>query len=200
MRRYSVAIGCEALILFILGVYAHTYPSMIVLLGIILLLVASLVMILICGALGFFRWRRLSRTWMMPSVLSFMTLAIPFLTQPVGVAFADWKFKNARAQYMSVVQALAHSDSPFSTEYTLVSVTNLPPHVRAVRVAKCGDGSIAVEFLIASDVPLLHSGYVSEGYSDTSDCAKTNLAPSQIWPYVRPVVEKWYHFSDSPIL
>jgi hypothetical protein len=71
-------------------------------------------------------------------------------------------------------------------------------NVRLLLVARCDDGNVAVAFLLDTDVPLLHEGYVFEGYREDGHCGSEALRLARNWPYVRHVSGPWYHFSDEP--
>jgi hypothetical protein len=87
---------------------------------------------------------------------------------------------------------------PCGARLSIIDVKKLPTHVIRIKAARCSDGAVVVAFLTDTDVPLLHEGYVFKGYSDTNNCITADIRPEHQWPYVRHVIENWYHFSDQP--
>jgi hypothetical protein len=85
--------------------------------------------------------------------------------------------------------------TPCNMDSQVIAVASRPANIRDVWGAHCDDGGVMVLFLINSDVPLLHTGYIFEGYGEGSSCNKVPIKPESKL-YIRPIIGQWYHFSD----
>jgi len=52
-------------------------------------------------------------------------------------------------------------------------------------------------FLVGTDVPTLHEGYVFRHAGD-APCMNSDMRIERVWPYVRHVTRDWYRFADQP--
>jgi hypothetical protein len=186
------------MLLFGAWVYAHIHPSLLctVLTGVSFVsLVVAFLMSVVAGPL---RWRRLSRWYMLPSLLCLIFLATPWFSAPIGVFIADWLFRKNLNEYARVVEDVRSGTIPCNPRFERLDVREMPGQIVAIRAARYSRDEMIVEFLIGSDVPLLHTGYVFKGYDEANSIVPKGLRPETKWPYVRHVLGDWYHFSDQP--
>lgn len=146
--------------------------------------------------LGVRAWRRSSRLWMMPALTCLAFISSAWLTPPLGRLIADRQFRRHLSEYIRVADELKSGEisCPDScrTRLGVINVGHQPAHVRAILAARCNDGSaVVVAFLIDTHVPLLHEGYVFEGYEDGNSCIKDSMKPEHRWPYMRQVMDRW---------
>jgi len=158
--------------------------------------------LVVTEVVGFRRWRRASRYWMVPGLICFAFVVAAWFAPSVGRSLADRQFSKHLSEFTGSVKEIrsgaSSSEGLTGSSFTIVDVKYAPDHVRAVKVARCDDGDVVAAFLMDTDVPLLHEGYVYKGYAQTSGCNNKVGAIEDNWPYVRRVSGNWYHFSDEP--
>ena len=160
------------------------------------------VTLVVTAILGLAKWRRLSRFWMMPTLLCLAFLLSARLTVRLGQRIKDQEFETRESEYLKVVDGVKNGTIPCgpscNAKLTVFQTANLPPNVRVLIGARCDNGQVVVAFLANTDVPLLHEGYVFKGYDENSSCVTEAMRPENKWAYLRHVTERWYHFSDQP--
>lgn len=187
---------------FLLTLYVHIRPQWLCSVLSLLVFVALVLALLVTAIRGFTMWRQSSRLWMMPAAACLAFILAGRLTAPAGQLVTNWEFKREVSQYLRVVDELRSGaivcETPCSAKLAALKSADRPLRVRALKAARCNDGTVVVAFLADSDVPLLHEGYVFKGYEETNSCVTDSMRPEKIWPYVRHVAGSWYHFSDQP--
>lgn len=157
---------------------------------------------LITATLGFTRWRKSSAWWMMPALICLVFLLSAWLSPPLGRLIADRQFERHSSDYLQVVEEVQSGSIPCPAEcgirLTPIDVKRLPPRIRAVVAARCNSGAAVVGFLLDTDAPLVHEGYVYRGYDESQNCITEDMKPEKRWPYVRKITGNWYRFSDQP--
>jgi uncharacterized membrane protein YhaH (DUF805 family) len=162
-------------------------------------LIATLI---ITGVIGFRRWRQTSQFWMLPSLACFIFLVAAWYAPFAGRLISDWRFGTRLSEFTVVVDEIRNDPSAAAaldhSRLSIIQPKNLPDRVRVIKAAGCGDGSVVVAFVMTSDVPLVHEGYVFKGYDENNPCIKERMRPEENWPYLRYIRGNWYHFSDQP--
>lgn len=191
----ALGISCS---LFTLWMY--TMPHLLAILLAAATFMGLVVSLLASGILGWARWRRTSRLWMVPALICLASIVIAWFTPAVGRLLADEIFKRRLAEYTEVIEEIQNDKKTIAANGNLIAVDpRNPPHdVRAVRALRCHDGALIAEFLLDTKVPLVHDGYVYKGYEENNACMSLTVRPEKRWPYVRHVSGNWYHFSDQP--
>ena len=166
------------------------------------LLIALVAAVFATAIRGFYKWRISDRFWMGPSLVALGFALTTWPVPPVGRLVADTRFRHHVTEYEEVVNRLRLdtnlASSPTATKLSVVNADGLPSSVRTVIAARCGQSTLVAAFLIDTSVPLLHEGYIYEGYADSDHCVVPTMRPENRWPYVRHVFGTWYHFSDQP--
>jgi hypothetical protein len=196
--RVAITIG---IICFALTVWSYAAPEWLcVILSFVAL--ASLALTLpISASFGLMRWKKSPRLWILPALVCAAFLATSWwLAPPLGRFLGDLRFRKHLSEYQNVVNEV-HGDEGFAPPsvgagWTIYEPRQRPIYVKAVEVGRCDDGSVVIAFLSDTDAPLLHEGYVYEGFGN--GCESADVSPEKRWPYVRPVIQNWYHFSDQP--
>jgi hypothetical protein len=148
--------------------------------------------------IGLARWKKSSRWGMGPALLCIAFISSMMICRKIGVwvAVDDWQFKKQMADFVKTVDSIKSGDVPCSPSLTLIDIKNLPRHIRAVDAACCPDGSMIVEFHLATGIPLVHTGYLFKNYTETNNCIADNMRPEQRWHYLHHITGNWYKFSD----
>ena len=165
--------------------------------------VALLIFLVLSAMLGFKRWRRASRFWMVPTIVCVIFILVDRYTPAAGRFLADRQFKAHLTEYNEVVAEIRNTKNLQSAALVeMVRARHLEyllHNVRSIKAERCEDNSIIVTFVLNTRVMLLHEGYLYKDYDNASaNCAKEDVRPENKWPYLRPVVDNWYHFSDQP--
>jgi len=197
--RLIILIGsCDTL----LTLGAHAKPEW---LCIILAMGASVFLggaLIATAVLGLVRWRKTSRFWAAPMFLCFAFLLVVWFIPAAGRKIADKDFERHSEDYMEVVSEIRNGpssyDSAANRSLAIIETKNMPRGVRAIKGIRCENGAVVAAFLLNTDVPLLHEGYVYKGYDEGDSCIKPEMKLEENWPYIRHVSGGWYHFSDQP--
>lgn len=197
--RLIVAFGASYVLL---NLYSYITPEWLCAILSVVALVALVVALLFTAVRGFRTWRKTSQYWMVPALVSIAFILTTWLVPPLGRSIADLRFKSHLSDYEKIVVELRNdANFPNSTAgagLNLIKDKKLPSHVQAIKAGRCGDRVMVAAFLLETDVPLLHEGYVYKGYQETDSCVGDVLKPENNWPYIRHVYGNWYHFSDQP--
>jgi hypothetical protein len=197
---WAVGVGT---VCYVLTLSTHVMPEFLCLIFSFALLIALFVIMLVALTVGFTRWRKSSRLWPLPALvcLAFIVCAY-FAPLTGGQLISDWRFGRHLTEYSRVVDGLRNGTiscaTPCNAKYGVVEVKDRPAHIKGIWEVRCDDGGIAVLFLINTDVPLLHAGYLFKDYGESSNCSTRLFMPEKRWPYVRHITRQWYHFSDQP--
>lgn len=119
-----------------------------------------------------------------------------------GRHLADYQFKKHLAEYNEVVAevkrtknvqtvALVEAIRAKHLEYLL-------HNLRFISATRCEDNSIVVAFTLNTQVMLLHEGYIYSDNLTSCKVASDGIPIESKWPYIRPVIADWHHFSDQP--
>jgi hypothetical protein len=157
-----------------------------------------LISLVLSAVLGFSRWRESSSYWMLPAIICFTFLTINLFTPAAGRRFADYQFKKHLSEYNEVVAEIRNTKNLQSAALVEMVRANrleyLLHNLRSVNAARCEDKSIVVIFTLNTQLMLLHEGYI---HGDSYSCVE-DIRRERQWPYIRPVIDNWYHFSDQP--
>lgn len=194
------AIAVVGVFCFLLCLYASSVaPELLIGLLTSMLCISLVVLLFVAACLGFTRWRRTSRLWMVPSMVCLGLIICVYFAFSLGNSISDRRFKNHLADYSKVVDGFKDGTlsclTPCNSEFEMIKVTNRPERIGQVRGVHCDDGGAIVLFWVYSDVPLLHTGYIFKGYGEESNCNKVPIKPENQW-YIWPISGQWYHFSD----
>jgi hypothetical protein len=135
---------------------------------------------------------------MAPTIVCVAFLLMAWFTPSAGRLLADRHFKRYASEYDAVVTEIRNNRDFRSAELDVVKTKHQADKVRAVKAARCEDGSVIIAFLVDAKVPLLHEGYVYQDFSDGGTCISDTARPENNWPYIRLISGHWYHFSDQP--
>ena len=160
-------------------------------LGLVIFLISIAIM-------GLARWRKTSNAWMLPTVVCAAIMLVVWFVPTVGRKLADRQFERNLSKYEEVVAEIKNTENVRSPELNVINTSHKVYGVRAIKAARCADGTVVVAFLLDVDVPLLHEGYVYNGSQENITCLETKAKPERNRPYTRPVVGNWFHFSDQP--
>jgi hypothetical protein len=194
--KWIVALGS---ILFVLALSLYVLPKFACMMLSLLILVALVVLLARALVEGLLKWRKSSNFWPMPALvcLAFILCAYYFAS-PVGRYISDRMFERHRGDYARVVDNFRDGSllcaSSCNGDVKAIEATSLPAHVRDIWAAHCDGSGVIVLFLLDTDVPLLHHGYVFRDYEEGSDCSKRFGSHE----YVRQIEGHWYRFSDQP--
>lgn len=203
MYRLIVAVGISC---FFLRLSTFVVPEVVCVLLSILAFVSLVVILIIALRLGFIRWQKCSRLWLVPSLacLAFILCAY-YSTPPLGRYISDWRFGKHLAEYSSVVDGLRNGTiscaAPCNANVEVIATSIRPAHIRDIWGAHCDDNGLIVLFRVDTDVPLLHEGYFFKNYGESSNCNIHSVSPEVSWPhvpYIRHITGQWYRFSDQP--
>jgi hypothetical protein len=147
--------------------------------------------------LGLMRWRKESRLWPGPMILCVAIWLIVAICAKAGIwtTISNWRFQNQIPDYTSVVDSLRRGAVPCSQTFSIVNVTNLPPHIRNIRAACCADGSVLVEFYENGSSNAGHTGYLFKEYPEMSVCA-VEFTRLQQHVHLSHVTGNWYRLTD----
>lgn len=158
--KISIILGITC---FLSVLYSYIKPEILcVMLGLATFVGLALAFV-ITAFIGFTRWRKSSRLWMMPMVICLTFLAAAWLSKSVGRFVADWQFARYSSEYLLVVDDVRNGRISCPAEcgmkLTVIEVMPMPTHVRAILAAHCNNNVVIVGFLSDIDVPLVHEGY-----------------------------------------
>ena len=201
--KWIVALGS---ILFVLTLSAFVRPEFACLILSGFVLVAVVVCLASASIMGLLKWRKLSTLWPLPALVCAAFILSSFYIAPsIGRRITDSKFKKNIGDYARVVGDFGNGSVRCSGScdgiVKVLEGTTIPPTVRDIWGAHCGGSSVVVLFLMKTDVPLLHEGYMFKDYKESSDCSERfgsrEFAGSR-FRYVRQIEGNWYRFSDQP--
>ena len=172
---------------------------------------ALLLGILVAFGFGVAEWSGDTRFWMIPALIcAAFAAATHWAAVPVGRAVGDWEFRLHLDEYKSVVEVVAAGNVPGELDAGIVphpvdcrewvvpaSQRRLPHRIVVIWAKRCSVG-MTVEFLVGTDVPTLHEGYVFRGYADSGSSINSKLRREWQWAYTRHIVGDWYRFADQP--
>ena len=150
-------------------------------------------------------WRKTSRYWMGPALLSCVMLLGILQCGNLGIleALEDWRLRHNMASYSRIVDAVRDGKLPChpvrseAAASSWESPLDLPPHTRTVWSDCCPDGSILVVFSDTRGSAVGgHSGYLYKDYSATSSCA-SDFAIRERRYILRPIAKNWYRWVDA---
>jgi hypothetical protein len=187
---------------FLSSLYMYVMPEILCGLAFVVFLAGLAFTFVITAILGLTRWRKTYRSWMAPSVICLVLMASVMVSSPLGRHIADWRFKQHLSEYNSVVNDVKNDTvscgASCGTELHETNVKILPPNTIAIRSAQCENGALIVAFFLDTDVPMLHEGYLYNGFGENNVCVTADMKRENEWPYMRHVIGNWYHFSDEP--
>ena len=160
---------------------------------------ALLIFLVLSAVLGLGWWRRSSAYWPLPTIVCLAFLTIDSFMPAAGRHLADYQFKKHLSEYNEVVMEV--KKTKIVQTAALVEVIRakrleyLLHNLRIISATRCEEDSIVVTFTQNTQVMLLHTGYLYRD-GDSSRCKQG--APESKWPYLRPVIDNWYRFSDQP--
>jgi hypothetical protein len=198
--RWIVALGS---ILFFLVVSSYVLPeffcillSGIVLVALVILLGRSLIA-------GLLKWRKSSKLWPMPTAICVaIALCTYYLASPTGRYISDRMFERHLADYGRVVadfrDGSVHCATSCNGELGAIETARLPARVRAIWGMHCDGSGVILLFLVYTDVPLLHEGYIFKDSGENSDCSKEFASRESVRYSMRQIEGHWYRFSDQP--
>ena len=179
-----------------LSMYAAPHWATVILAAVSFL---GLAIFLITSAiLGIARWRRTSSVWMLPTVACGAIMLVAWFIPTFGRQLADRQFKRNLTKYEEVVEEIKHTEHFRSPELKIVNTSHQVSGVRAIKAARCADGTVVVAFLLDVDVPLLHEGYLYKDSPGSTTCVEGKTKLESNLPYTRPIIGNWFHFSDQP--
>jgi hypothetical protein len=197
--RIVVALGISC---FFFTLWMFASPHWFAILSSLITFTGLTVMLFVSIFQGWVRWRKMSQFWMLPALICLVFMLLAWFTPPFGRWIADWRFRRHLNEYARVVREVKDGpnsyDASANAGLAIIEVSNLPRHVRAIKGIRCNNGSVVAAFLLDTDVPLLHEGYVYKGYEEGDSCIKESMMLQNNWPYIRHVTGSWYHFSDEP--
>jgi hypothetical protein len=173
---------------------------------------ALLLGIVVAFLFGVIQWRWDSRFWMFPAlILAASAAATHWVAVPVGRIISDRELRLHLDEYNAVVQAVAAGSVPGEvvvagtapdpadcrTWAFPASQRKLPHRIAAIWAKRCSE-EMAVEFLVETDVPTLHEGYLFRGHTDQGSSSYAELPTSSRWAYTRRIAGAWYRFADQP--
>ena len=203
-----ITVGVSAVGL-VLGVCTYAIPEFVCVLLALPFFVAQVGLFFVLLGYGITLGRKASRLWFVPALVCLMFLLCRYyFASPIGQRISDWRFGKHVAEYSRVVDGFRGGsiecqktcDAEFED---IVESTKTPTN--ATRLAgiglvwgeRCDDGTSAMLFLLDTDVPLMHEGYIFKGYGEKSNCNAGPEKPEKRW-YIRHITGPWYHFSDQP--
>jgi hypothetical protein len=150
--------------------------------------------------LGYFQWRKSSKWWILPLLLSVIfVLSPPIITPIMGDKINDWRFEMSLDDYNKITNEFQQGAINVGPELSTIDkkeIANLPSEVIAVRAARLQHGTIVVEFLWSAG-GRIHKGYVFRDFKDAdSTMEKENIVNVEKRFRMRHVVGNWYHFVD----
>lgn len=173
----------------------------------LLLFLLLLVLLFVAVRKGFVIWRQVNRFWITPSLVCVLFISCFYFASPMGQLISNWQFSRHIAEYSRFVEAFENRaiscQAPCNAELQRIEATDKnvrisrPPHIRQVMGARCNDAGTMLLFLVDTDVPLLHEGYLFKGYGENSNCNNGSVKPEKRWE-IRHITGNWYHFSDQP--
>lgn len=206
MIRRCLWIAAAGAILFGLVASLYAHPKIICLALLIVLLLAMLVAQIRLLLVGFLRWRRSTKFWLMPAVVcaAVISLSLCFGSM-AGRHISDLVFRKHSDEYLKIVAAF-HDGSlncvtSCSGNVGMIETAALPADVRQVYGTHCDGGGVLVLFSLKNDVPLVHEGYLFRDYAETGNCSERFGSHGIVWshvPFVRKLDRHWYRFSDQP--
>jgi hypothetical protein len=161
--------------------------SVIGFIGLLIYLVASFV-------IGVFSWRKISRWWFAPFLVSIVFLLSVPIDKRIGIVVADWNFRAHLSEYLKTVDDIKSGSVPSEETLMVVSPNKVPSNVKVVMAAHYFDGATVVVFLVGSGFPLQHSGYVFDGSDKNINCGAQFKSFEDKYR-MRHVTGNWYHFS-----
>lgn len=203
MRRAIQVASWGGLSIFLLSVLSYVRPEWIGLLLCGLGQYALWTGTVVAVGLGALEWRRSTRLWIIPSLIcAAFAFASSLIAAPIGRSITDWEFSRHLQEYQSIVDAVRSGSltCPVDCRKALIPIDankKLPARIVRVMVGQCDDAFVAV-FLMRTDVPTLHEGYVFRGYVDRASCLSNSMRIEAVWPYVRQITGDWYRFADRP--
>ena len=197
--RSIIAVG---IIYFSLTLSTYIKPEWLCTMLSLLTLTMLVVSLLVTTIIGISKWRHQSRFWIVPALACVAFIASTWMAPPIGRFVADWEFGRHLNEYSRVVNDVRNGvlscATPCQGRFSLVEMRNRPKHIKALKAAQCSNEAVAVAFVIDTDVPLLHEGYVFRDFDESVACATDAVKLENNWPYIRHVSGQWYHFSDQP--
>src|SRR5947207_15124120 len=98
--RIIVVVG---VVYFLLVVSMYSKPFWLCILLVVLTLLFLAIGLLVTAIVGFTKWRRLSRLWMMPALVCLAFILSAWFAPPMGRFIADWEFRRHLVEYVRVV-------------------------------------------------------------------------------------------------
>jgi len=211
-RTFSRFATCCGASVFLLTVMMYVRPEFVVLLLAGLGFWALLGGVLVAFGVGMVKWRLDTRFWMFPAlILAAFAAASHWVAVPVGRMIGDREFRLHLSEYKAVVEAVAAGTVPgelmvpgtapgsgdCQTWVYRSAQRKLPDRTAAIWAKRCNEGMV-VEFLVETDVPTLHEGYVFQEYAGQGSSSNAELRISSRWQYTRQITGAWYRFADKP--
>jgi hypothetical protein len=154
-------------------------------------------MALVTIFLGVLRWRKLTRLWMIPSVLcAALFWGSPAITTPLGAFVNDRQFKRQLGSYERVLSGLRSQTIWAGTTLTDIDASNINkavPDVIGIKAARCDNGAVIAEFFQSGF--RIRNGYLFKGYEESDPCVTESMRPESHYQ-LRHVIGNWYHFSQ----
>ncbi len=189
-RRRIIILGVG----FVLcSAFIQVRPALLCLIGMFFFGGGLVVELVICLGKGLARWRKSTRWWMMPALACLALLLTAPLDFRLGMIIADLEFRSHIPDYTKIVDDIKSGAIPSTQQYGVIQAKPMPSNVKIIMGASCPDHQAVVVFLVGTGFPLIHTGYLYKGYSDTNSCFKTDM--TQKWN-LRHVQGDWYRFND----
>ena len=191
---------------FFLRLSSYVIPEFAFVLLSTAILIALVVFLTVAVVVGFTKWRKRSKSWLLPSLVCLAFLLCSFyVASPTGRYISDKIFEKRFDDYARVVSDFRDGNilctNVCAGNVEVIQTTNHLARIRDIWGTHCDDGGAIVLFRSATDAPLLHEGYMFKDYGNRSNCGKLFGSREFAWshlPYMRHVTGNWYRFSDQP--
>jgi hypothetical protein len=104
-------------------------------------------------------------------------MLVAWFVPTFGRRLADRQFKKNLPEYEEVIGEIKSAENFRSPELNIVRTNHRVYGVRAIKAARCGDGTVVVAFLLDVNVPLLHEGYFYNGSQENTLAEKGKPSP-----------------------
>jgi len=199
MRYVNRTIVLLGIGLLMLSASFYSLPSLFCVLGAVIIIFCLVITLFCVVTVGLLKGGVQAYRWVLLALCCFlMVYGALVLGKAIGVSIADMRFRRNLGAYSKIVDDIRNGITPCNINLSRINVPQLPDNVVGVMAAYRRGVSIRVAFVAATDIPLLHEGYVYMWCSETNSSDPCDLRPEQRWPYIRRVDGNWYHFSDRP--
>ena len=125
-------------------------PSLLLPIGTVVCLLVLVIQAIVCFTIGLSSWRKISRWWFIPLLVSIGFIALAPLILRLGLICANREFRHNLPQYTTIIEDVKSGKIPCNESFEVILPNSVPSEVKQIMALREKDGTVIVIFLVGS--------------------------------------------------